>query len=399
MGPSVRPIRPLLAAFAPVIIFPRPENTGGYLWPHMELRSILRTALLASIGPLFFGCSTDLDVTAPYKEITVVYSLLNKNDNIHWVKINKAYLGDGDAFLYAQIADSTEYTEEQLPEDQRRIEMVDADGNVVQTLVLRDTILDGRLDGLFNGPLHKMYYFRGSFPDGTLDRNYRYRLVATAKGNRVETITPIVNDLEFRSTVAGPGTEISFIQAQTYQPYQVRWFTTENGRRYEMYYRFHYDEVTDNATTPKVFDTFIGSVVSSNQNGQEDNVVLNGQLFYQTVANTVRYADPAQEAAVQSRIFRGIEFYAWVAAPDLHVYLQLANPISGIVEERPDYSNVTGGYGLFSSRVYRIVPTQAQGGDISQRKRLNDASITELEEGPITGSLRFCVPSPLSAPC
>ncbi len=364
----------------------------------MELRSLLRPLLLASIGPLFFGCSTDLDVTAPYKEITVVYSLLNKNDHIHWVKINKAFLGDGDAFLYAQIADSTEYTEEQLPEDQRRIEKVDADGNVVANLVLRDTILDGRLDGLFNGPLHKMYYFRGDFPDGTLNKDYRYRLVANAKGNHVEAITPIVDDLEFRSTVAGSNTLITFFQGQAYQPYAVRWYTTGNGRRYEMYYRFHYDEVTDNGTFTKSFDSYIGSVVSSNQSGQEDNVSLNGELFYQTVANKVRYGNAAEEAAVQSRIFRGIEFYAWVAAPDLHVYLQLANPISGIVEERPDYSNVTGGYGLFSSRVYRIVPT-SDPNNVIDRKKLEAASANELKLGQYTGDLKFCVPQPLNADC
>ena len=377
----------------------------------MDLRSILRPALLASIGPLFFGCSTDLDVTAPYKEITVVYSLLNKNDNIHWVKINKAFLGDGDAFLYAQIPDSTEYTDAQLPDDLRWVEKIDINGDVRATFPLRDTIIDGRLDGLFNGPLHKMYYFRGDLPDGRLNdglhpdsayqEGYKYRLVALAKGNRIEAITAIVNDLEFRSTVAGAGTAISFIQGQgqPYQAYPVRWYTTENGRRYEMYYRFHYDELKNGETSTKSFDTFIGSVVSSNQSGQEDNVSLSGELFYQTVANRVRYTNSADEDAVQSRTFRGIEFYAYVAAPDLHTYLQLANPISGIVEERPDYSNVLGGYGLFSSRMFTIVPLAAQPDNISQRKKLEGASITELIEGPYTGDLEFCVPFPLNADC
>jgi hypothetical protein len=363
----------------------------------MELRSILRPLLPASIGALFFGCSTDLDVTAPYKEITVVYSLLNKNDDIHWVKINKAFLGDGDAFVYAQIPDSTEYTEEQLPDNQRRVEKLDENGNVIATMELRDTILDGRLDGLFNGPLHKMYYFRGDLPNGHLAYENRYRLVAVAKGNHIEAITPIVNDLQHYATTGSPNTTISFKQSNSYLAFPVKWYTTANGRRYEAYYRFHYDEVMTNGdVSTKFFDTFVGSVISSSGPGQQDEVSLNGELFYQTVANRVPIAN---ESDVQQRIFRGIEFFWYVAAPDLHTYLQLANPISGIVEERPDFSNVTGGYGLFSSRTYHIAPAEAQGGDISFRKRLSDPSITELMQGQYTGTLHFCVPFPLSGPC
>jgi hypothetical protein len=374
----------------------------------MMFRSITRLGLLAATGTLFFGCESDLDVTAPYKEITVVYSLLNKNDNIHWVKINKAFLGDGDAFLYATIPDSTEYTEEQMPESARRIEKIDVDGNVAATFTLHDTILNDRLPGLFNGPLHKMYYFRGDGPNGTLDagfnppgynEGYRYRLVATAKGNRVESITPVVNDLQFRTTISDPDIAISLYQGQAYTNYLVRFNTTKNARRYEVHYRFHYDEVKNGVTTTMSFDNFIGTVVSSNQNGQEENVAMNGALFFQTVANRVRYTSAADEDAVSQRIFRGIEFYAYVAAPELHTYLQLANPISGIVEERPDYSNITGGYGLMSSRMFEIVPNEAEGGNADFRKRLENSSNTELKEGQYTGTLKFCVPSPLSADC
>ncbi len=370
---------------------------------HMTFRSIPNLALLAGTGTLFFGCSTDLDVAAPYKEVTVVYSLLNKNDTIHWVKINKAFLGDGDAFAYAQIPDSTEYTEEQLPFSARWIEKIDASGNVVDTFGLNSTVLTLRPPGIFAWPVNKIYYFRGDQPDGKLDagydplggynEGYRYKLVATAKGNRVESITPLVNDLEFRTTISDPDIKISLKQSNGYQSYLVRWNTTKNARRYEVYYRFHYDEITNLGTTTKTFDSFIGTVISSNQTGQEESVALNGQLFFQTVANQVRYADNATEAAVSKRIYRGIEIYAYVAAAELHTYLQLASPISGIVEERPDYSNITGGYGLMSSRMFELVP----GGGVANRKKLENASIIELEEGQFTGGLKFCVPSPLDA--
>lgn len=366
----------------------------------MQFRSTLRFLLLVATGAFFFGCSSDLDVTAPYKEITVVYSLLNKNDNIHWVKINKAFLGDGDAFVYAQIADSTEYTEAQLTD--AHVEKVDADGNVIQSIPLQDTILTDRPEGIFTWPAHKMYFFRGDQSNGRLDVNYRYRIVANAKGNHVEAITQLVNDVTPYATTNSSTSLISFRQNNAYQSYPIKWETTLNGRRYEAYYRFSYDEVRTNGDIfPKHFDTFVGSVISSSAPGQVDQVSLSGELFFQTVATRVAQLTDVDEGLVQKRIFRGVEFFWWVAAPELHTYLQLANPISGIVEERPDYSNVTGGYGLFSSRMYKIAPDLAQGDppDISKRKKLEPQSVDELENGPYTAPLHFCVPPALDLDC
>ena len=361
--------------------------------------SHLLTALSAAASlAVHTGCSSELDANAPYKRITVVYSLLNKNDSIHWVKINKAFLGEGDAFVYAQIPDSTEYTEEQLPASARRIEKIDASGNVVATLAL-DTAYVPRENGTFHGPMHKMYKFTGDMPGGRLDPEARYRLAIAPQGETVTAETPITQDLEVRQTLSDPGVAVSLYLGNGYQPYTLRWYTSHNARRYQAYYRFHYDEVRNGQTETKYFDNQIGTLVSDNQTGGEESLNLNGETFYQAVANNVRHSDPATEAQVEQRIFRGLEFYFWVAAPELHTYLQLASPISGIVEERPDYSNITGGYGLMSSRMYRIVPDEAQGGNVAQRKRLTASSNEQLMNGPHTGGLRFCVPVPLDAGC
>ena len=48
-------------------------------------------------------------MTAPYKEITVVYGLLNTADTVQWIRINKAFLGMGNALVMAQQPDSINY--------------------------------------------------------------------------------------------------------------------------------------------------------------------------------------------------------------------------------------------------------------------------------------------------
>ncbi len=378
---------PLAAVALPLVNIVGSLQAGIYLWPPMMFNRSVRALLALVTASFFYGCSTDLDVTAPYKEITVVYSLLNKNDNIHWVKINKAFLGEGNAFAYAQIPDSTEYTEEQLPPTQRRIEKTDAAGNVLATLELRDTIVD-RPTGIFHAPEHKLYYFRGDAANGNLDATARYRVSLTVKGNTITASTPIVNDLSIYNPTQNLNTEISFRAGAGYVPYTAYWFTTANARRYESYYTVHYDEVLeDGSVHPKNFSSQIGTVISSTAPGDQISASLNGELFFQTVASRVPGVQPVfDEALVTKRIFRGIELYWWVAGPDLHTYLQLANPISGLVEERPDYSNVNGGYGIVSSRMYKQV------GDSNGRKDLNQQSKQELLTGQYTGGLKFCIP-------
>jgi hypothetical protein len=233
-----------------------------------------------------------------------------------------------------------------------------------------------------------MYYFRGDQANGTLDVTARYRVSLTVKGNTITGSTPVVNDLSIYNPTQNLNTDISFRAGAGYVPYTAFWFTTANARRYESYYRVFYDEILeDGSVHPKNFASQIGTVITGTAPGDQIAASLNGELFYQTVASRVPTIEPVfNEALVTKRIFRGIELYWWVAGPDLHTYLQLANPISGLVEERPDYSNVVGGYGIVSSRMYKQV------GDSNGRKDLNQQSKDELLNGAYTSGLKFCLP-------
>ena len=370
---------PLPKAVPPLVTWPPPPGASGYLWPVMmkrTTRALLSGAL--AIG-LFGGCSSDLDVTAPYEQITVVYGLLDRNDNLHWVKINKAFLGDGDAYQYASIPDSTEYRDEELS---GFVANVEADGSPGgEQYPLRDTIVD-RVPGLFAYPQHKMYCFNANLNEDT-----RYGVFLNVKGKTVRAYTNLVNDFLVQSATGNLNTAINFVIGGSYVPYSPKWFTGDNGKRYEVSFRFHYDEVKADGTTElnKTFTSLIGTQVTSGAGGDLLEVSLNGELFYQAVRSNI---PPAAESGVTCRYFRGIDLLWAVAGPDLHTYLLLANPISGIVEERPDYSNIEGGFGLFSSRLFKMVGSDS--GDQNTRKALGPASLDELVSGQYTGDRGFC---------
>ena len=77
--------------------------------PDDPMRNFRLILLLLISFPLFYSCDHTLNVNAPWKDITVVYGLLNQNDSIHYLKITKAFLGEGNALMFSKIPDSSNY--------------------------------------------------------------------------------------------------------------------------------------------------------------------------------------------------------------------------------------------------------------------------------------------------
>ena len=65
--------------------------------------------LTVIIALCYSSCSTDFDMYAEYKDVTIVYSIVDMDDDTTWVKITKAYTGPGNALLLAQNPDSSNY--------------------------------------------------------------------------------------------------------------------------------------------------------------------------------------------------------------------------------------------------------------------------------------------------
>ncbi|MBZ0207137.1 MAG: DUF4249 domain-containing protein [Flavobacteriales bacterium] len=328
----------------------------------------LRPFFLVGIaGVVLSACNSDLDITAPYKENTIVYAMLDKDSSTQYVKINKAFLGPGDAFTYAQVPDSTEYTDDQLQAVVQEVK----NGNVVNTYALHDTLLPHD-PGIFAGPLHKLYYFNAS-----LDSSATYRFEATAKGNHVSAQTSIVAKINPTGAILSQPLRLIAVGGG-YATQTIRWNSSENGKRYDVSYRFRWDDVEGNDTIPRSFTQSLGSYVSNGLGGGEAmEAPMDGETFFQTVG--YRAGDSPN---VTRRIYRGVDILWAVAGPDLHLYLQLNSPISGLVEDRPTYTNVTDGYGLFSTRRFLELPVNS----------LSSNTIPELVQGQYTAGLNFCVP-------
>ncbi|MCB0793869.1 MAG: DUF4249 family protein, partial [Flavobacteriales bacterium] len=232
-------------------------------------------ALLLSV--LFLaGCSTDLEVNAPYKNITVVYGLLDKDKTRQYIKINKAFLGDGDALVYALIPDSNEYRPGEITE--AYVEDLD---NGTQ-YPLQDTLIENRITGTFYSPQQTVHYFDAN----DLDPDHLYRLFVRAKGEVITAETPVVDDLLYVSgflNVNGPS-KLNLKQGANYTTPEVRVTSGKHARRYDLYYRIIWDEETANGTTEKSLRRLIGTARTDGLNGNEGiDIAFNGESFFETI--------------------------------------------------------------------------------------------------------------------
>jgi len=280
------------------------------------------------------SCSTDFDITGEWKDITVVYGLLNQNDSIQYIKINKAFLGDDDALIMAQNPDSCNYYNslEVKLEEWRN-------GMIVNTFFLDTTIIHNKKPGDFYYPDQILYK-----TNAVLNTLSSYKLVITNKntGKIVSAQTKLIKP--FTIVKPNPIQQINFASVN---PIEVKWISAENAKLYQVIVRFHYIEtnINTNVSTQKYVDWIIGSKVSATVNGGEElSIEYNGEGFFENLAHKL-LPDPNIK-----RIEGKVEFIFAAAGEDFNTYMELSKPPSTIVQEKPQYTNITNGIGLFSCR-------------------------------------------------
>lgn len=354
----------------------------------MRIFSAFTRVFLAMIaGSMLYSCSTDFDLNAPYQEETVVYGLLNQVDTLHKVTIRKSYLGTGNAYDYALLADSSEYDtslvyaviEEWV--DNSMVRSWELNPYEITDKEAGDFYTEGAMAYGFNAPdptNPNPVYQAGLNTDAIYKLNIKIGEGANEKEITAET--PLVADFNLGSPFSilpevGLANNSSSI-TNIYPSVNINFVAPEYARRFEVSIRHNYvdyfsavDSIERNITWK------VGSKVTADQTGGDPlEQVVEGQLVFSYIGENTP-SDPN----VIKRIIRPMDFIITVAGDDLHTYMEVNEPITGIVQERPGYTNITGGRGIFSSRYIKTVT-----------KTLNKFSIQEMSEGQFTGSLLYC---------
>ena len=104
---------------------------------------------------VFTSCDKDIEINDDYKDITIIYGLLDPTDSISYLRIEKAFLSNGDIYQAAQIPDSNIFSYK------LDAKLLDKDGDVV--VVFDTTTIYNKEEGIFYAPVMQVYYAVAEF--------------------------------------------------------------------------------------------------------------------------------------------------------------------------------------------------------------------------------------------
>ena len=299
-----------------------------------------------------------MDLYADYKDVPIIYGMLNSRADTNYVKITRAFCGTNDNSIDANevalISDSSNYAEKL---DVRIVELKNAYGghyNATGRVFQLDTItIHNKEEGAFYAPDQVVYYTTEPLNASSESARYSYRLVVVKPdGDTVTALTSMVGNEEFGIITGG----VSFQASPTESLGKVAFMADGVAPLYEVGMQFNYHEqLVGQAMRQRNVHRSFGTRTLDQFYHVDGNVYYleySVNWLFNALANAIggdTIVDPEHPNVL--RYFDDFVITISAAGEDLYYYY-LANQgqeynSAGFVSA---YSNINGGYGLFSSR-------------------------------------------------
>ncbi|HXB11818.1 MAG TPA: hypothetical protein VNZ45_07525 [Bacteroidia bacterium] len=293
-------------------------------------KHILSILGLAFAAIALTGCSNKLNIDAPYKDVTVVYGLLDQNDTTHYIRINKAFLGQGNANTMAQQYDSINY-----PAGELTVQLQDLSSSA--TVTLGTTMAISVAPGIFSYPNQIEYY-----TNEILNPNDQYKLIITnnKSGNVVTGTTSLLSDVSL-SNIGTNNFSVGW-----FYPIQVTWNSVAGGDIYQLSIRFYYTETIASVSMVRYVDWVFPPIVTAGNGGGEyltQNYTGQGLLQF-------LHALIPPAIAGETRTGDSVHITMATGSQDFSTYESLSQPSLGINQDKPFFTDLTNGIGIFSAR-------------------------------------------------
>jgi hypothetical protein len=315
----------------------------------------------------FLSCKNDLKLAADYKEIPSIFAVLNPQENLQMIRVNKTFLGEGDANVMARVADSINYNPGELlitltryVNNKKNLASVDGDS----VIVFRDSVIQAA-NGAFN-PTQRVYVSgKRLFTTG----QYRLKVINQKTGKIFTShadVLPPITVFGFPLTPPyrpyAPGfPEDAYINYSQNKVYEVKHYpsidpsTTLQGFAYQLTIRLWMDEFKyagDPAPSPLIVDYQAGT-----KNLREAQTLAGQKFISQTFSGAGIYATVGSELSKLNRNFAGlkvvgVEYIIYSTSQEYVDYMEYVKPAQSIGQTKPLYSNFDNAdaLGLFTFR-------------------------------------------------
>lgn len=358
------------------------------------------SALLFGSVLLFQSCNTEIQLTGDFTPEPIIFGVLDQNDSIHYVKINRTFSGNGNPSASGMIADSSYWDQvDAYVYEIEQTSLVAAD--TLRVWQLHDTIVDNKdTNGVFFAPTQKLYYFIAG-PNGANrlkdDPNHKYvfKAVLNEGDYTAESIAELV-----RTDYSGQSNNVRITSPTSTQDWnfasypggnldyktEVMQWHVGNADLFNVKFILLYDEYQGATFESKELVWDLGEYITEDINGSTYNITLQGETFYQFVGNNI-----ADDPAVTKRQFTGVRVEIVAGSEELYKYIQVSSPSTSLSQSQPTYSNIEGATGLWASRSTIMQYKPAYNPASASLRALSKSSLRALCEGSqYTNTLKFC---------
>ena len=328
----------------------------------------------------FTACKNELDVLAPGEESVSVYGILNPNAAVQNIRINKVYLSEGDAITAGQDNSTINYGPGELKVTLQRFmsgsttpTLTTVGNTMKKEIVLTETVVT-TASGSFGQEQRIWQTSDKLFVKGEYKltiTNVSTGKIFTAQTTMCDSVKSYNAAMPFKyypnaiASIAFPNHCNGYIldsppgtgtQALAYVDYsnttltqKIKFKSVANARLYDVVMRFHYIDTTFTGLGNRQYVDFNFSTQKSIElTGDEVmEVSFAANEFYKNLAAEIT---KKSSVGIKNRTVHYIEYIITAGNETLNTFLQVNAPSNSIAQDKPYYTNINGGVGVFASK-------------------------------------------------
>lgn len=349
------------------------------LW--IRVNTMVRKLLIYSalcIMLALSACNSDFDVNDKWEEAPVVFCVLDKEQSMQYVKVNKSFLGNVPASEMASVSDSLFY------DCDVQVKLYRKQGNtVLKKWDFHPVDSIPKESGYFASDRNTIWVGKPELTEG-----FTYELEVNIDNGRI--IAKGETQLVDGSRIITPDERAPKVELARYSnDFSIKYTPGENANLQETNVYFNYLEIMNNGdTVPKSIRIYNNQAYKTSVNTYTAvELAFSVASFYSSLAAQIN----ADDETVVKRLVNMPDCLSFAVSSgdeNLYTYMQVTKPASGIAQDRPIFTNVyidkesklTGGkaYGLVASRCTKY-----------RSKALGSETLDSISRGIHTKDLKF----------
>lgn len=309
---------------------------------------------IAALSAFFLSsCENEFDASGDWKDITVIYGLLDPEGEPNWVRVQRAYLGPDAASISFNNPDSLYY-------------------DSIEVSIQTYENVNGTPGNKYGDPIKLVKDYSHQMEEGTFttegfrlyrttdadkgkiffdrDQDYIYQIIVKKPGTNnpdASSYTNLVGGSSDGFKFIAPNPNIS--TARLFNG-RLEWYSSANAKIYEIDMYVNYTELNRNYSfyqdsTIKIDYGSLEGVSADVEPSTKIDFTQRLSVFYSELEKNF---PPIQSG--HFRFINSLTFVIWAGGEDLAKYINLNKPTLGVNSNRPEFPDIENGVGVFSSR-------------------------------------------------